>query len=210
VIARRDRLVLGVVVLLVATTGCSVSRPSLQRHSFSLSAEHAGKTAPVTNPAAFSATLKVGRISMQPPYGGTSFIYRTGELRYEADPYNSFFAAPNDLLGHQIAQWLDRSGLFAAVREPASPLTGDYVLEGLVTELYGDARHADQPAAVLSLQLYMRRASAEGGLVFERSYSQRVAIDNASPEALVRGYGAALSRMLGALENDLAALRLGG
>ena len=206
-IARRRGLLVCLVAFVAMATGCSLTRPSLERHTFSLSIE---SSPPVHEPAVFPATLKVGRISMQPPYGGTSLVYRAGDLRYEIDPYNGFVASPGDLLGHEIARWLGRAGLFAAVREPASPLTGDFVLEGLVTELYGDTRNPQKPAAVLSIQISMRRASAGGGIVFERAYSQRVVIDNASPETLVRGYGSALGMVLGALERDLAVLKLGG
>ena len=208
-IARRDNLVLSVMMILVAATaGCSVTRPSLERHSFTLQAERPDQAGPAGNPTSFPATLKLGRIGVQPPYGGSSFIYRTGELRYEVDPYNSFVASPGDLLGHQIAQWLSRAGLFAAVRAPESPLTGDYVLEGVATALYGDVRDLQSPTAVVSLQLDMRQADTEGRVVFERAYSQRVAIENASPEALAHGYGLALGRILDALERDLAALPL--
>jgi cholesterol transport system auxiliary component len=207
VITRRRGLQVCLAILVTMATGCSLTRPALERHTFALSIE---SLPPVHKPAVFPSTLKVGRISMQPPYGGTSFVYRAGDLRYEADPYNGFVASPGDLLGHEIAQWLARSGLFAAVREPAGPLTGDFVLEGLVTELYGDTRGLQKPAAVLSIQLSMRRASAEGGIVFEHAYTQRVAIENVSPEALVRGYGVALGKILDALERDLAALKLGG
>lgn len=202
---RHGGFMLGVVILVASTTSCSLTRPSLDRQSFALKAEGPAQVATTRIPA----TLKVGRISMQPPYGGTSFVYRTGELRYESDSYNSFFAAPNELLGHQIAQWLDRSGLFAAVREPASPLTGDYVLEGLVTELYGDTRVPQNAYAVLSLQFFLRRAGADREIVYERAYAQRIPIDDSAPETLVRGYGAALSRILAALEHDLAARKLG-
>ena len=208
-IARRDSLVLSVMMIFMATAaGCSVTRPSLERHSFALHAERPAQAGPARNPTRFPATLKVGRIGVQAPYGGSSFIYRTGELRYEVDPYNSFVASPGDLLGHQIAQWLSQAGLFTAVRAPESPLTGDYVLEGLATALYGDVRDLHSPSAVVSLQLDMRGAGAEGGVVFERSYSQRVAIENASPEALAHGYGLALGRILDMLERDLAALTL--
>ncbi len=206
-ITRRRGLKMCLVILVAMATGCSLTRPSLERHTFALSIE---SSPPVHKPAVFPATLKVGRISMQPPYGGTSFVYRAGDLRYEVDPYNGFVASPGDLLGHEIAQWLGRSGLFAAVREPASTLTGDLVLEGLVTELYGDTRDPQKPAAVLSIQISMRRASAEGGVVFEHPYTQRVAIESASPEALVRGYGTALGEILESLERDLAVLKLVG
>jgi cholesterol transport system auxiliary component len=200
VIARRVALGLGALIWLAAAVGCSITRPSIERHLFTLEAERSASASPVRIPA----TLKVGRISMQPPYGGTTFLYRTGELQYEADPYNSFFAAPNELLGHAIAQWLGRAQLFAAVREPASPLTGDYVLEGLVTELYGDLRDPQNPGAVLTIQIYVRRGDAEGALVFEHAYSQRVRTGNDSAEALARGFGTALGQILGKLEHDLA------
>jgi len=205
VTTHRSGFMLGVLILLASTASCTLTRPSLDRQSFALETERRVPAATTTLPA----TLKVGRISVQSPFGGTSFVYRAGELRYEIDPYNSFFASPNELLAYQIAQWLSRSGLFAAVREPASPLTGDYVLEGLVTELYGDTRTPQLPQAVLSLRLYLRRADTSHEIVFERAYSQRVAIDDAAPETLVRGYGTGLSRILGTLEQDLAALKLG-
>jgi cholesterol transport system auxiliary component len=200
VIARCVGLGLGVLVWLAAGTGCSITRPSVERHLYSLETERSAPAATARIPA----TLKVGRISMQPPYGGTTFLYRTGELQYEADPYNGFFAAPNELLGHAIAQWLGQSQLFAAVREPASPLTGDYVLEGLVTALYGDLRDPRDPGAVLAIRIYVRRSDAEGALVFEHAYSQRVRTGSDSAEALARGYGAALGQVLGKLEQDLA------
>ncbi|MGB8433981.1 MAG: hypothetical protein WCE38_06970 [Burkholderiales bacterium] len=206
-ITRRRGLQMCLVIFVTTATGCSLTRPSLERHTFALSIE---SSPPVHEPAVFAATLKVGRISMQPPYGATSFVYRAGDLRYEIDPYNGFVASPGDLLGHEIARWLGRAGLFATVREPASPLTGDFVLEGLLTELYGDTRDPQKPAAVLSIQISLRRASAKGGVVFEQAYAQRVAIENASPEALVRGYGTALGKVLDALARDLAVLKLGG
>lgn len=204
-ITGRGGFTLGVLMLLASTAGCTLTRPSIERQSFALETERRAPAAMTTIPA----TLKVGRISVQPPFGGTSFVYRTGELRYEVDSYNAFLASPNDLLGYQIAQWLSRAGLFKAVHAPASPLTGDYVLEGFVTEMYGDVHDAQKPAAILSLRLYLRRAGADGAFVFERAYRERAAIGEFSSEALMRGYGAALSRMLTALERDLAALKPG-
>jgi cholesterol transport system auxiliary component len=200
VIAHRVALGLGVLIWLAAFAGCSITRPAVERHVFTL---ETGRSVPVAT-VRIPATLKVGRISMQPPYGGTTFLYRTGALQYEADPYNGFFAAPNELLGHAIAQWLAQSQLFAAVREPASPLTGDNVLEGLVTELYGDLRDPQDPAAVLAIQIYVRRGDAQGALVFDHAYSQRVRTGSDAAEALARGFGTALGQVLGKLEHDLA------
>jgi uncharacterized lipoprotein YmbA len=95
VIARRVALAVGALIWLAAAAGCSITRPAIERHLFTLDIQRSAPASAVRIPA----TLKVGRISMQPPYGGTTFLYRTGELQYEADPYNSFFAAPNELLG---------------------------------------------------------------------------------------------------------------
>lgn len=203
-IARRGGLALAVLMWLVSVPSCSITRPSIERHLFTIEVSGAAPADAVRIPA----TLKVGRISMEPPYGGTSFMYRIGALQYEADYYNGFVAAPNELLGLEIARWLRGAGLFAAVREPASPLTGDYVLDGLVTELYGDLRNSEDPAAVLAIRVYLRRADAQGALVFEHMYSQRVPIGNTSPEALAHGYGVALGQVMTKLERDLVALGL--
>jgi len=44
--------------------------------------------------------------------------------------------------------------------------------------------------------------------VFERTISRRVPLERATPDALVRGYGQAVSEILSELAGDLAARKL--
>ncbi|MCL4801511.1 MAG: hypothetical protein KJ025_18110 [Burkholderiales bacterium] len=188
----------------VALGACTISRPALQRQLFVLHAERAGPPAIARKPVA----LKVGVISVVPTYSGRSLTYRTGELRRAADPYAGFFAAPRDLIAEEVAQWLDRSGLFAAVRDPASPVGAPYVLDGVVTELYGDVRDPGSAAAVVAVRFHLHTENDRNNPLFERAYAQRIEVGNGAPATLVKGYGDALGRILADLEADLAKLDL--
>jgi hypothetical protein len=183
-------------------SGCTISRPTLERQSFVLDANRTGAPASMRKPVA----LKVGLISVAPPYSGRALTYRTGDLRYEADPYAGFFAAPRDLIAREVAEWLEQGGMFAAVREPASPVDAPFVLDGLVTELYGDARDGQRTLAVVTIRFHLHRQHKRNNPMFERVYTQRVDVGNGAPAALVGGYGIALGRILAGLEADLGPL----
>jgi ABC-type uncharacterized transport system auxiliary subunit len=197
-------LLIAAVAAGVLLGACTISRPVLERQSFVLDATRTGPPANVRKPVA----LKVGLISVAPPYSGRAFTYRTGELRYEADPYAGFFAAPRDLIAREVAEWLEQAGLFMAVREPASPVGAPFVLDGLVTELYGDARDAQHTSAVVTIRFHLHTENDRSNPLFERVYTQHVGVDGGEPAALVRGYGTALARILAELEQDLAAVAL--
>lgn len=188
----------------VAFGGCSISRPTLERQFFVVKAERTGAPAGVRKPVA----LKVGLISVAPIYSGRSITYRVGELRYESDPYAAFFAAPRDLVASAVAEWLAHAQLFAVVRAPSSPVGAPYVLEGLVTELYGDMHSARQAAAVVAIHFYLHTEIDRNNPIFERAYSQRIDVSDGSAAAMMQAYGTALARILAQLEHDLAVVAL--
>jgi cholesterol transport system auxiliary component len=73
-----------------------------------------------------------------------------------------------------------------------------------VTELYGDFRPGRAPAAVLAVQFALiDQTGARPKAVLERSIARRIDIPQASPDALVRGYGDALAEILAELSTDL-------
>ena len=83
-----------------------------------------------------------------------------------------------------------------------------WVLEVNVTELYGDLEEAaGNPAAVMRMQLtILDEGSARPKVIYQRALSWRAPIASASPEALVRGYGTALSNILAQFGTDLSSV----
>ena len=151
-------------------------------------------------------TLRLGNVRVAAAYAGNSLVYRLDDVHYASDPYNAFIAEPGAMFGNQIATWLDSAGAFRTVAQPGSGSPAAYVLEAAVTELYGDFREGRGPAAVLTVQFVLiDQASARPQVVRERTIASRVELAQASPDALVRGYGKALADILSQLVADLGA-----
>lgn len=148
----------------------------------------------------------MGNVGVAATYAGSALIYRLDEVRYVADPYHAFVADPGAMLGSQIAQWLDHSGLFSTVAQPGSTQPVSYVLDATIVELYGDFREGRPPAAVLTVQFALiEQISARPKVVYERTLTSRIDLPKASPDALVRGLGTALSGILSQFSRDLDA-----
>jgi hypothetical protein len=92
---------------------------------------------------------------------------------------------------------------------PGVPDDGDFVIDGFVTDLYGDARDPAKPAGVLAITFYLSPANAPGpNVIWSREYRQRVPVAEPGPEALARAWNAALTTILADLARDLAAAEL--
>jgi len=154
-------------------------------------------------------TLRMGHVRVAPAFTGNALVYRMDEVRYTADPYNSFIAGAGGLLGARMADWLDRAGPFKAVSQPDSPQAAPYILEATVSELYGDFRPGRAPAAIVNVQFALIDLTGVGNkVVFERTIGRRVDLAQASPDALVRGYGKALTEILTELVAELGGERV--
>ena len=139
----RDALLLA---LSVTLAGCGLAtRPATVKQTYMLAPQPPAKASAPTH----QATLKVGSIGVGTAYRGRSFVYREEELRYESDFYNEFFVAPSAMFTADVGTWLAASGIFRDVLPTSANANGDFVLEGLVSELYGDYRDAARPAAVM-------------------------------------------------------------
>ena len=187
----------------VLLAGCSLGRPVPETTLFVIESDRG--VARQAEPG-LPETLRVGAVRVAAPFAGNSLVYRLGDVRYVTDPYNAFGADPGAMLGGRIAQWLDGAGAFRAVAQPGSARPSPYVLEVSVTELYGDFRSAKAPAAVLAMQFALiDHSGPRPTSSYERSYSHSVELPQASPEALVRGYGTALSQILAQVAVELSA-----
>ncbi|MDP1749020.1 MAG: ABC-type transport auxiliary lipoprotein family protein [Reyranella sp.] len=198
---RNPVLALGLALLLAA---CSIGKPIPQATTYVVEAPP--PAARLSGAGAYRSEIaRMGNVRVAAAFSGNSLVYRRDDVTYQSDPYEAFIADPSAMLGNQIAAWLDRAGPFKAVVQPGNAQTTRYVLEATVTELYGDFRPGRAPAAVLAIQFALVDATAiRTTTVFERTISRRATLDKATPDALVRGYGSALSGILSELVGDLS------
>ena len=176
----------------VVIAGCSIGKPIPQATTYVIEL-------PVAAPAAARRpeTLRMANVRVAAAFAGDALVYRMDEVRYTADPYNAFIAEPARMLGSRMAEWLDRAGPFQSVAQPDSVRAAPYILEATVSELYGDFRPGHAPAAVVTVQFALiDLTGARSKVVLERTIGRRVAIQQATPDALVRGYGEALAEIL--------------
>jgi len=182
---------------------CSIGKPIPQATTYVVDPPAAAAgTAGVRIPE----KLRIGNVRVAAAYAGNALVYRLDEVQYVSDPYHAFIAEPGAMLGNRMAEWLDRAGPYESVTQPGSARSAPYVLEATVAELYGDFRKGQPPAAVLTVQFALiDQAGARPRLVRQRTIVSRVDLPQASPDALVRGYGKALTEILSQLLPELGA-----
>ena len=151
-------------------------------------------------------TLRVGNVRVAPSFAGSALVYRVDDVQFTSDFYHAFIAEPGPMLGGLMAEWLGRTGPFKTVSQPGSAVNAPYILETVVTELYGDFRARRAPAAVMTVQFSLVDVTGPTPrMVMERFIGRRVDIAAATPDALVRGYGRALGEILTELSTEIAA-----
>jgi cholesterol transport system auxiliary component len=188
---------------------CAIGKPIPQPTTYIIE-----PTLPASSTAARQAdTLRMGYVRVAAAFAGNSLVYRVDDVQYVSDPYHAFIADPAAMLGNRMADWLDHAGLFKSVAQPGSlqpAKSAPYVLEATVTELYGDARKGMPPAAVMTIQFALLDTTGPRVVsTYQRTISRRVQIEQATPDAFVRGYGTVLSEILSQVRSDLASLPIG-
>lgn len=194
------------VVVAVALAACTLSRPTPVKRTFLLEPTLPAASTGTPKPA----SVRIGVVNVAAPFRGKTFVFRESDLRYEADYYDEFFIAPAIMFSDATAKALAASNVFRRVVPfGAASDEGDYVLDGFVSELYGDTRDPAAPAAVVTVTYYLTPANVIGsGVAWTREYRQRAKVSGGGPEAMARGLNAALSAVLGELARDLAAAEL--
>ena len=197
----------GFVALAVVVASCSLSRPSPVKRMFLLEPKPPAVVAAAPKPV----SLRVGVVSVAAPFRGKAFVFRETDLRYESDFYDEFFTAPSIMFSDATAKALAASNVFSRV-VPFGAVSddGDYVLDGFVSELYADTRDAAAPAAVITVTYYLTRANFGSAVMWSREYRQRAKVSGEGPDAVARGWNAALTAILADLARDLAAAELPG
>lgn len=186
--------------------GCSgIQSPAVEKSYYSLSVTHPGSTVSVGS----EAILRVHKLRIAPEYRKKNLVYRTGDVGYKADFYNEFFIAPELMMTKNVREWLAKSGLFQHVVDSISGAESWYVLEGMITSLYGDYRDAKASLAVMEVQFFlMKEVPAFSEIVFKKTYTEKLPIKDRSPENLVKGWNKGLEKILKNFEKDLGNVKL--
>jgi len=206
--AKMPRALAAVAFVVVAATlaACSLSRPTPVKRTFLLEPTLPAAATGTPKPA----SVRIGVVTVAAPFRGKTFVFRESDLRYESDYYDEFFIAPAIMFSDATAKALAASNVFRRVVPfGAASDEGDYVLDGFVSELYGDTRDPAAPAAVITVTYYLTPTNVIGsGVAWTREYRQRAKVSGGGPEAMARGLNAALSAVLADLARDLAAAEL--
>lgn len=185
------------ILCLVLAAGC-VSRPYPEKELYALDSGR-----PRVHERGHEI-LRVAPVRVASPFDGGSFVYRTGELRYDPDYYRGFVAAPGKLLTGEAIRYLDEGGSFASVVDAGASVTTPLTLEATVLELGGDYRDREHPvAAVRARFLLVVEEDDSTRLLGHWVLEARVRLLDGDAPALARGLGLAWGEVLARLAERL-------
>ena len=147
--------------------------------------------------------LKIGAVSVAPPFDGRSLVYRLGDQRYEKDFYNVYAAIPAEMIASAERQWLNHANIFSLTLGEGNSFFPYYSLQTTINEFYGDYRV--RPEAVVSVEFVLAVANAgkTNPIIGANRYSRRIALKDNTPEALILGQQQALAEIFKEFEAQL-------
>ena len=155
-----------------------------------------------------TGVLLVTNLRVSPRYESKSFVYRISDSGFESDYYNQFLVSPGAMLTEDIRRGLAQVQAAQYVVGTSSQLDPTHVLEGTVDAFYGDFRDPNGPKARLDMEFFLSKESASrADILMRKRYSQSIAINGRSAEALVNGWSRALSEIITALAIELRAAK---
>jgi hypothetical protein len=183
-------------------TGC-ISRPALNKQTFTFNTP----TISATNVLAGDRVLGIRNLQIAAPFEGRSLVYRTGEFSYVRDPYAEFLGLPAEELLAPMRGWLHNSGNFIALTEAGSALKPNTLVEISVSQLFGDFRQPEHPAAVLTMRFIFFDApnGVPGKAILQQEYSRSIPISAPNAAALMDGWNRALAEILAEVSSDFRA-----
>jgi ABC-type uncharacterized transport system auxiliary subunit len=182
-------------------TGC-LSRPAMNKQTFAFGVP----TISVTNVVASNRVLGIRNLQIAAPFDGRSLVYRTGEFSYVRDPYAEFLEPPAEELMTPVRECLRGNGDFSAVVEVGSALKPDTLVEISVSQLFGDFRQPEHPAAILTVRFVFYDAlnGVPGKVILEQEYSGSIPLGAPTSAALMKGWNQALAEILTEVSSDFA------
>jgi cholesterol transport system auxiliary component len=188
------------IVAVIGLSACSLpTRAPVTPTSWNVAPERTGAPRQARTPF----WLKIGAVSVAPPFDGKSLVYRLGDQRYEKDFYNVYSSIPGEMIGNAERQWLNNANIFSAAVGQNNSFFPYYILQASVNEFYGDYRV--KPEAVVSVEFFLTvvNAGKTNPLIGANRYTKRVALKDNTPEALVIGQQQALAEIFKQYEDQL-------
>ncbi len=179
--------------VMITLSACSLpKRPALETASWMVAPERTGTSyKPRTN-----LWLKMGSVSISPPFDGKSLVYRLGDQRYEKDFYNIYSALPNEMIGNATRQWLNSAQIFSITVGQGNSFFPYYILQTSVEEFYGDYRV--RPEAVVTVEFFLTVTDPQkhNPVIGKNRYTKRITLRDNTPQALILGQQEALAQIL--------------
>ncbi|MBM3116189.1 hypothetical protein [Jeongeupia naejangsanensis] len=185
----RTLLILVATVLLAA---CAASRPTAE-FNYVLNAERPAQSAPTLA----GATVYVGALAIDEPFGQRGFIYRETAHRFVTDPYRGYVAPPARQIENRLKEWLIAAG--ATLTQ--DPNAASHAIDGRISALYTELQPEQPREAVVRLQLALRNG---------KTPARQLAVAGHAPISPMNGDGiaaaanTALAEALSQLETALA------
>ncbi len=179
-----------------------LEKPAPEKNFFVLKPDTDSRQAP-SGPG--KGILIIKPLNIVSNFNSREFVYRLQDDQYATDYYNLLLTAPGNQLAQCFHDWLNSSGVFQFVVNSNSELEPNFVLETSVRQFYGDFRESTTPSAVFDLQIFLlQEQDYDYHVVYTKEFHKAVPIAARTPEALIKGYNAALTEVLSELENNLS------
>ncbi len=161
--------------------GCSIlpDRPPLNYYDFSISPP----AETVISSKKLPASVRVNLPDIATPYNSPKLYIKGKDNRFYATNINRLVASPNDIIGDDLRQWLDRTGPWSMVLAPNSLASPDYQMTLYISELFANASVQQPGDTVISMDVSVTRASNDK-LVFNKHYRIVTPIEQESVPAL--------------------------
>lgn len=191
--------------LTLATTfaflaGCSIlpDRPPLNYYDFSILTP----PATVISSKKLPASVRVNLPDIATPYNSPKLYIKGKDNRFYATNINRLVASPNDIIGDDLRQWLDKTGPWSMVLAPNSLASPDYQMTIYVSELFANASVRQPGDTVISMGVSVTRASNDK-LVFNKHYRIVTPIEQENIPALIKSYSVGFNSLFEELSKDL-------
>lgn len=187
------RFALTLALFLTLSACVSVKQPPPEKRFYALDVTRSPQAVPPEK----GSVLWVRSFQISPMYEDKAFVYRNGELSYQSDFYNEFLVNPGPMITAQVAAWLTGTNIFKLVTDSPGKMLSDFILEGAITELYGDFKNPVAPTAVLEMQFFLLEdAAVQSRIILQKQMRRVVPLKGGEPADLIQGWNTALEQIL--------------